>query len=233
MAFDPGVSFIWFVAFLFSTTVHEAMHALAALKGGDPTAYHGGQVSLSPVPHVRREPIGMLVVPLITAFTQGWVMGWASAPYDPVWAERHPRRAAIMAAAGPVGNFAIALVAVAGLKAGLATGYFVAPDSASFAALVWTAAGDSAGFLGTCLSVFAILNVFLGVFNLLPLPPLDGGAVVTALLPESLAESVRALQSSGAMSMLGLLAAWRLFPLLTGPLFSFVLWLLHPELSYS
>jgi len=57
---------LWFIAFLFSTTVHEAMHALAALRGGDPTAYLGGQVSLSPLPHIRREPIGMLVVPLLT-----------------------------------------------------------------------------------------------------------------------------------------------------------------------
>ena len=175
----------------------------------------------------------MLVVPLVTTFTQGWVMGWASAPYDPVWAERHPGRAALMAAAGPAGNFAIAILAVAGLKAGLATGYFVAPESASFAALVWTTSGDGPGFLGTCLSVFAILNVFLGAFNLLPLPPLDGGAVLTAFLPESLAGSLRAMQTNGAMSMLGLMVAWRLFPLLTDPLFSFVLRLLHPKLSYS
>src|SRR4051794_33636101 len=53
-----AVGFLWFLAFLFSTTVHEAMHALAALRGGDPTAYHGGQVSLSPIPHIRREPVG-------------------------------------------------------------------------------------------------------------------------------------------------------------------------------
>ena len=76
--------FLWFVAFLFSTTVHEAMHALVAWKGGDPTAYHGGQVTLSPIPHIRREPIGMLAVPLLTAMTKGWAIGWASAPYDPV-----------------------------------------------------------------------------------------------------------------------------------------------------
>jgi hypothetical protein len=60
------------------------MHAWAALKGGDPTAYHGGQVSLSPIPHIQREPIGMLVLPLLTAMTQGWAIGWASAPY-PRW----------------------------------------------------------------------------------------------------------------------------------------------------
>src|SRR5262245_66318758 len=57
---------LWFVAFLFSTTVHEAAHAFAALRGGDPTAYLGGQVSFSPIPHIRREPIGMLLVTLLT-----------------------------------------------------------------------------------------------------------------------------------------------------------------------
>src|SRR5918997_4324426 len=112
MDFDLATGFLWFVVFLFSTTVHEAMHALVAWKGGDPTAYHGGQVSLSPIPHIRREPIGMLAVPLLTSFTQGLAMGWASAPYDPLWAERHPRRAALMAAAGPAGKFMIAFVAV-------------------------------------------------------------------------------------------------------------------------
>src|SRR3954465_1753413 len=114
-----ATGFLWFVAFLFSTTVHEAMHGLAALRGGDPTAYQGGQVSLSPVPHIRREPIGMLVVPLLTAFTVGWSVGWASTPYDPMWAARHPRRAASMAAAGPAGNLLIAVLAFAALRLGL------------------------------------------------------------------------------------------------------------------
>src|SRR6187397_3661276 len=114
---------IWFAVFLFSTTVHEAMHALAALRGGDPTAYHGGQVSLSPSPHIRREPIGMLVVPLLTALTQGWAIGWASTPYDTRWAVRYPKRAALMSAAGPAGNLAIAFVAFVLIKAGLAAGW--------------------------------------------------------------------------------------------------------------
>src|SRR6059036_4027533 len=109
---------LWFIAFLFSTTVHEAMHAFVAYRGGDRTAYLGGQVSLSPLPHIRREPIGMLVVPLLTSLTQGWAMGWASAPYDPFWADRYPRRAAWMAAAGPAGNLCIALGAFGLLKLG-------------------------------------------------------------------------------------------------------------------
>ena len=108
----------WLPAFLFSTTVHEAAHAWAALRLGDPTAYLAGQVSLSPWPHVRRSPIGMLVVPVITSLTQGWTMGWASAPYDAAWADRHPRRAALMALAGPLGNLLLAAVAFALLRAG-------------------------------------------------------------------------------------------------------------------
>src|SRR5207245_6336045 len=127
---------LWFVAFLFSTTVHEAAHALAALRGGDPTAYLGGQVSLSPVPHIRREPLGMLVVPLLTAFTNGWAVGWASTPYDPVWAADYPRRAATMAAAAPAGNLLIATVAFVAIRGGLYLGFFESPDHVTFSHLV-------------------------------------------------------------------------------------------------
>lgn len=230
---ELAIGLVWFVAFLFSTTVHEAMHALVAWKGGDPTAYHGGQVSLSPVPHIRREPIGMLVVPLLTSLTQGWAMGWASAPYDPLWAERHPRRAALMAAAGPAGNFLIALAAFAGLRAGLVAGLFTAPDRATYHTLVADAATGDPSFLGTALSVFLVLNVFLGLFNLLPLPPLDGFSVVSIFLPEEHAPKWRAMQSNPGMSMVGLLIAWQVFPLITSPLFSLLLWLVHPGESYG
>ena len=218
---DPAIAtgFIWFVAFLFSTTVHEAMHALVAWKGGDPTAYHGGQVSLSPIPHIKREPIGMLVVPLLTSFTQGWAMGWASAPYDPVWAEHHPKRAALMAAAGPAGNFIIAAIAFVLIKLGLMAGIFAAPASANFSA--------------TILSVFLMLNVILGTFNLLPLPPLDGGSVFSIFLPEDLGRKLRDLQRNGSFSFIGLFVAWRVFPYLTDPIFTTVLRLVHPGSAYE
>ena len=91
--------FIWFAAFLFSFTAHEAAHAWAAMKGGDLTAYHGGQVTLNPLPHIERSPIGMVAVPLVSYFLGGWMIGWASAPYDAGWARIYPRRAAWMAAA--------------------------------------------------------------------------------------------------------------------------------------
>src|SRR5260221_1217927 len=93
--------FIWYIAFLCSTTCHEAAHALAAKIGGDDTAFVGGQVSLNPVPHIQREPWGMVVFPILSLIVTHNLFGWASAPYDPLWERRHPRRAAGMALAGP------------------------------------------------------------------------------------------------------------------------------------
>jgi len=91
---DLNLAVMWYLIFVFSSVCHEAAHAFLAMKPGDPTAYEGGQVSFNPIPHIRREPFGMIVVPLLTSWFQGWMLGWASAPYDPIWAGRHPKRAA-------------------------------------------------------------------------------------------------------------------------------------------
>jgi Zn-dependent protease len=222
----------WFPAFLISTTLHEAAHAWAALRGGDPTAYHGGQVSLSPLPHIRREPVGMLVVPLFTSLTMGWAMGWASAPYDPEWARQHPRREQWMALAGPAANFAIALAAFALLKLGLLAGFFATPGQATMSQVVAPAAGGTMagwqGFVAEGLSVLLMLNVILGAFNLLPLPPLDGASAIGLVLPERAAEFMRGLSSMPGISFAGLFVAWKVFPDLIDPLFTLVLALLHP-----
>ncbi len=219
--------FLWFVAFLFSTTVHEAMHALVAWKGGDPTAYHGGQVTLSPIPHIRREPIGMLAVPLLTALTQGWAIGWASTPYDPYWAARYPKRAALMSAAGPAGNLAIAFVAFAVIKIGIASGWFIAPDTVNFERLVVSASGDPT-FAGSILSIFLTLNVLLCAFNLLPLPPLDGASVIAIFLPTAAEVKLRELSHNPMFQILGLVLAWQVFPSIVRPLFRLVLAAVHP-----
>jgi Zn-dependent protease len=221
--------FLWFVAFLFSTTVHEAMHALAALRGGDPTAYHGGQVTLSPIPHIKREPLGMLVVPLLTALTQGWAIGWASTPYDTHWAARYPKRAALMAAAGPAGNLSIAFVAFILIKIGLAAGWFVPPDPVTFEHLVSSPSGERT-FAGTILSIFLMLNVLLCAFNLIPLPPLDGASVIGIALPTSAEVKFRELSHSPIFQIVGLLVAWRVFPVIVRPLFALVLGAVHPGL---
>src|SRR4249920_2382899 len=118
---------VWYVVFLLSTTCHEAGHALAAKLGGDMTAARGGQVSLNPVPHIRREPFGMVVVPLLSFLAGGWLVGWASAPYSPAWARQFPRRAALMALAGPATNLLLALVAALFIRVGYEWHFFRAP----------------------------------------------------------------------------------------------------------
>ena len=192
MQFDIANFAIWMVAFLLSTTCHEAAHALAAHLGGDDTARE--QVTLNPIPHVRREPFGMVIMPLLSYAMAGWMMGWASAPYDPYWARRHPQRAATMALAGPSANFVLAAVAIVGIRL-------------MFAGVIPPAAGRF-------LEVLALLNGLLGVFNLLPLPPLDGASVLEGFGGASAARAMHWLRATPMMGIIGLLAAWRLFGLL-------------------
>src|SRR5437016_4781440 len=165
---------MWYVVFLLSLTCHEASHALAAKLGGDLTAFHGGQVSLDPLPHIRRERFGMVLLPILSYVTGGWMMGWASAPYDPDWQQRHPRRAAWMALAGPAANFTLALVAGIVVHAGILAGIFKPPESAGFARIVDAVAPGIAEGAAKFLSLLFSLNILLGTFNLLPVPPLDG-----------------------------------------------------------
>src|SRR5215475_4379593 len=126
---------VWYVVFLFSTTCHEASHSLAAKWGGDLTAFRGGQVTLNPVPHMKREPFGMLVVPLLSFLLGGWMIGWASAPYDPFWQSRYPRRAAWMSLAGPAANFALMLLAAIGIRGGMMAGIFLQPREVGFTSI--------------------------------------------------------------------------------------------------
>src|SRR4029453_10755303 len=129
------------------------------------------------------------------------------------------------------GNFIIAVGAFVLIRAGLAFGWFVAPETASLDSIVELAA-QGPSYLTTLLSVFIVQNVFLGTFNLLPLPPLDGSAVLMGLLPERHALAMRNFSTSGMMGMVGLLVAWQIFPMATDPLFSLVLRLLYPASSY-
>lgn len=156
---------IWYVTFVISATVHEAAHALFALRGGDRTAYLGGQVTLNPLPHIRREPMGMILLPLLSLYyTHGdWCFGFASTPINRAWAARHPGRAAVMSAAGPLANLVLAAIAFGVL-------WFVGrPDS------------DAEHAVRRIAGTFLVLNLILMMFNLIPLPPLDGAGVVRGL----------------------------------------------------
>ena len=126
------LAFGWYLVFLFSTTFHEAAHAWVAQLGGDLTAYEGGQVSLDPRPHIRREPWGMVILPLISVLMFGWPFGFASTPYDPFWSRRYPRRAAWMSLAGPAANLLLVVAAGLILRFGLSLGYLEVPRYFSF-----------------------------------------------------------------------------------------------------
>jgi Zn-dependent protease len=217
---------IWYVVFVFSTTLHEAGHALAAWLLGDPTAYAGGQVTIDPTPHIQREPIGMLVAPILSCifYSGHWIIGWASCPYDPRWAINQPRRAALMALAGPVANLLLAAAGLACIKVGLASGFFERPDRiTSFTAIVaGNAHGISAG-LAVAVSILFSMNLILFVFNLIPLPPLDGSAVLMLFLPRDAANRVQEILWDRTYQMLGMVAAWVLAPRAISQVFVFVL----------
>jgi Zn-dependent protease len=204
--------FLQYVVFLLSTTCHEAAHALVAKWGGDTTALEGGQVSLNPLPHIKREPFGMVIVPLLgIAFGTG-LIGWASAPYSPLWSQQHPRRAAWMSLAGPAANFTLALTAGIMMRVGLAMGVFVPlyPSPAHIVGTV-TQAGTADG-IATVLSILFSLNILLGFFNLIPFPPLDGYGVLGLFATESGALRLQELRMKmGGFSFLGLVIAWQLF----------------------
>jgi Zn-dependent protease len=224
----------WYVVFLFSTTCHEAAHALAAKLGGDLTAFHGGQVSLDPIPHIRREPFGMVLFPILTYVVSGWMMGWASAPFDPLWAQRHPRRAAWMSLAGPGANLSLTVLAGLAIHAGLAMRVFGHPDSANFTHIVLGLGSGTAEGTATFLSVMFSLNLLLGVFNLLPVPPLDGFGAIGLLLSEKAGQKFQemGLKMRG-FSMVGLLIAWRIFDPIFDPIFTLALRLLYPGYGYG
>lgn len=209
---------MWYVAFLLSLTCHEGAHALAAKLGGDPTAFHAGQLTLNPIPHIKREPTGTIIFPLITYFFSGWMMGWASAPFDPKWQRRYPRRAAAMAMAGPAANFTLAILAAVAMRIGLATHVF-SPGALGFTQLIGAPQDGVAEGIATFLSILFSLNILLGTFNLIPLPPMDGASVITAILPQRLALRYLELSYNRMFALVGLVVAWRLFDPLFWPLF--------------
>ncbi len=226
---DPALMALWYVAFLLSTTVHEAAHAVAAFLGGDRTAYEQGQASLNPLPHLRREPFGMIVVPLLSFVLMGWMIGWASAPYDPYWADRHPRRAGLMAMAGPLANLAISGLAILAIYLLVLSGWGTFPQVPSISQLFQASDPDAPlAPLATFLSILAVLNALLGAFNLIPVPPLDGASVVAGLGGSGAARAMAAFQRIPMAGFIGLIVAWRLFDWLAGPIIRTVLHLALP-----
>jgi Zn-dependent protease len=195
-----ALGFIWYIAFLFSTTCHEAAHAFVAKLGGDSTAALGGQVSLNPIPHIRRAPFGMVVFPILSFILSGGMIGWASAPYDPLWERRHPHRSAWMALAGPAANFTLMIVAALAIRIGRSQ-HFLSYDPLT---------GKPGLVFLTLLIVFS-LNLLLGTFNLLPVPPLDGSTGIMVLMAEDRAQRYLDWIRGNSFAMAGLLVGLVIF----------------------
>jgi Zn-dependent protease len=184
-----------FVILIASLTFHEAAHAWTANKLGDPTARMLGRLSLNPAVHV--DVIGTIVFPLIAIVTGIPLLGWAKpVPVDMRYL-KHPRRDfAIVALAGPVSNLILA-------TAGAVVFGAIGEDPAA-------AAGET--LFANGLILFVLINVLLAVFNMLPIPPLDGGNVLMGVLPESMAAAMDKLRPWGflllyALMLTGVLSA--------------------------
>jgi Zn-dependent protease len=186
MVFDIAT---WLIPLVIAIVLHEISHGWVANAFGDPTARDLGRLSPNPIRHV--DPIGTIGLPLLLAVSGAPVFGWAK-PVPVVAARmRNPRlHMMLVAIAGPATNLLLGFVAVFGLAAAVAV---VAPGSVPGA------------FLLANLENFLVINIFLAVFNMLPMPPFDGGHVVEGLLPRPLAERYAKLGKYGFLLLILLL----------------------------
>jgi Zn-dependent protease len=177
----------WVIPLVIAITFHEASHGYVARLCGDDTAWRLGRVSFNPFKHI--DPFGTVLLPaLLLLMHSPFLFGYAKPVPVNFQALRNPRRDSIwVAAAGPAMNFALATLAALTLHL-----LIFLPD----AARPWVAEN---------LKNVLVINVLLGIFNLLPLPPLDGGRIAVGVLPDALAVSLARLESYGMMILIGLL----------------------------
>ena len=182
--------FIAFVVLIFSLTVHEAAHAVTADRLGDPTARLLGRVSLNPAVHV--DPIGTILFPLISMLTGAPLIGWAKpVPVNSTRLGRQwKRKFMVIAAAGPASNIVIAIVAALILHIVPVSGSLEERTLAPLAVFLYQLVG---------------LNVLLAVFNMIPVPPLDGGNVLAGVLRGPLAEAFERLRPYGFLILYALI----------------------------
>ena len=201
------------IVLITSLSVHEAAHAFAADRLGDSTARQLGRLSLNPAVHV--DPIGTILFPLIAFLTNVPLIGWAKpVPVNQRFL-RHPKRDfAVIAAAGPASNLVMAAIGAVALSAARAAG---GPGDIAANAVLQP--------LSQLLLVFTYVNVLLAVFNMIPVPPLDGGNVLLGLLPDRPGRLVEQLRPYGILILYALMLTGALTALL-GPVSNYLFYLL-------
>ncbi len=202
---------IAFIVLLFSLTVHESAHAFAADRLGDSTARLLGRVSLNPIVHA--DLVGTIVFPLLAMVSGLPLIGWAKPVPVVVSRLRRARRDYVLvAAAGPASNLALAVLAAALMHA-----FTVSP--------VTIGQPNVSAPLATLLSGALRINVLLAIFNMIPIPPLDGGNVLGGLLPVAAARRFDALRPYGFMLLYALMLTGGLEYLVASPYYHVVAWL--------
>ncbi len=199
---DFSQVFVVFLVLVFSLTVHEAAHAWSADRLGDSTARLLGRVSLNPAVHI--DPVGTILFPLIALMTSLPILGWAKpVPVNTGQLRGHwKRKYMLISAAGPASNLMLACVAAVLLRL------------------------TSAPLVGEVLEQAVYLNVLLAVFNMLPVPPLDGGNVLSGLLSGGAARAFDWLRPYGFVILYGLLLSGGFAFLVNPPARFFLSWLL-------
>lgn len=163
-----GLTVLWFAALVVAVIVHEISHGVVALWFGDDTAWRAGRITLNPVPHI--DPFGSLIIPALGALTGVPVIGWAKpVPVNPARLRNSRRDMLYVSLAGPATNLSMMVIAAVATRALIADDFVGTVADLPLAARV--------------AFVFAFVNLFLGVFNLLPIPPLDGSAMLERALP--------------------------------------------------
>ena len=203
------------IPLLLAITLHEAAHGYAARMFGDRTAEMLGRLSLNPLRHI--DPIGTVAVPVLLLAVGAPLFGWAKAVPVATSALRNPRTAMILVAlAGPAANILMALIWCGVLAA-------IVPIHGNTALNYWVGNMAQAGIW---------LNVILAVFNLLPIPPLDGGRVLAGLLPSRLSARLEKIEPAGLFIVIGL-SVFGLFAWLFNPVYHVVQRVIHELLKSS
>jgi Zn-dependent protease len=200
----PGDILLWFIVFLFSLSCHESAHAWTSERFGDYTGRYQGRITLNPIPHI--DIYGTIIFPLVGMISGAMLFGWAKPVQTNPLLWRDKKKANIMVSmAGPLSNFILAIIAFTIIKVLLITDV-VEPGGGRFDLVQPTV--NQASLLipiAKLLSIMLTLNIVLGVFNLIPVPPLDGSHVLESLLPYEMAEAYAAIRPYGIFLLLALM----------------------------